>query len=66
MTNDDHATLIEIKDRLIELHAAESAAKEASDWARCQQLQAEIAFADTKRVEVLRRTEPEDGRNSRG
>jgi hypothetical protein len=60
MTNDDHAVLIELKGRLIELRAAESAAREASDWAQCVQLQAEIAFADAKRVEVLRRTEPED------
>jgi hypothetical protein len=60
MTNDDHALLIEVKDRLIELHAEQSDAREASDWVRFQQAQVEIDAADAERVEIMRRTEPED------
>jgi hypothetical protein len=60
MTNDDHAALIEVKGRLVELHAQQSGAKEASDWARLNEIQAQIDAAEAKRIEIMRRTEPED------
>lgn len=60
MTNDDHALLIEVKDRLVELQAEQSEAKEASDWVQFQQARVDIDAADAERVEIMRRTEPED------
>jgi hypothetical protein len=60
MTNDDHAALIEVKGRLDELHVQYSGAKEASDWARLNEIQAQIDATEAKRIEIMRRTEPED------
>jgi len=60
MTKDDHAALIEVKGRLIELHAQQSEAEEAADWNRLNQVQAEIEAAEAERIEIMRRTEPED------
>jgi hypothetical protein len=60
MTNDDHAALIEVKGRLEELHVHYSGAKEASDWARLNEIQAQIDAAEAERIEIMRRTEPED------
>jgi hypothetical protein len=57
MTNDDHAALIEVKGRLDELLARQS---EAEDAAARSQLQAQIDAAEAERVEILRRTHPED------
>jgi hypothetical protein len=60
MTNDDHAALIEVKGRLDELHAQQSRAKEVLDWARLNEIQAQIDAAEAERTEIMRRTEPED------
>jgi hypothetical protein len=60
MTNDDHAALIEVKGRLVELSARQSQAKDASDWAQFHDVQAEIEAAGAELVEIMRRTEPED------
>ncbi len=57
MTNDDHAALIEVKGRLDELRARHG---EAEDAAARGQLQAQIDAAEAERVEILRRTHPED------
>jgi uncharacterized membrane protein (DUF106 family) len=60
MTNDDHAALIEVKGRLVELQAQQNKAKEASDWSRLYEIQAKINAAEAERIEIMRRTEPED------
>jgi hypothetical protein len=60
MTNDDHAALIEVKGRLDELHAQRSSAKEASDSALLKEIEAQIDAAEARRIEIMRRTEPED------
>jgi hypothetical protein len=60
MTNDDHAALIEIRGRLTQLYAQQREAEEASDLAQFHALQAEIAAVDAERVEIMRRTAPED------
>jgi hypothetical protein len=57
MTNDDHAALIEVKGRLDELRARQG---EAEDAAARSRLQAQIDAAEAERVELLRRTHPED------
>jgi hypothetical protein len=60
MTNDDHAALIEVKGRLVELHAQQNEAKEAADWSQFHKIQAMIDAAEAERIEITRRTEPED------
>jgi hypothetical protein len=60
MTNDDHAALIELKGRLVELRARQHHAREASDWARLNEIEHQIDAAEAEQVEILRRTEPED------
>jgi hypothetical protein len=60
MTNDDHAALIEVKGRLVELHAQQSKAKEESDWSQFYAVQAKIDAAEAEQIEIMRRTEPED------
>jgi hypothetical protein len=60
MTNDDHAALIEIKARLDQLSEQRTIARDAADWGQFHDLQAEIEAADAERVELLRRTAPED------
>jgi hypothetical protein len=57
MTNDDHEALIEVKGRLDELRARQDEAEDAADRS---QLQAQIDAAEAERVEILRRTHPED------
>ena len=46
--------------RLDELHAQQSRAKEVLDWARLNEIQAQIDAAEAERTEIMRRTEPED------
>ena len=60
MTKDDHAALIEVKGRLTELRAQHGEARAASDWEQVQAVEAEIHAAETQRVDIMRRTEPED------
>lgn len=60
MTTDDHARLLEVKYRLIELGRRQSEAEAASDWSKLRAMQDEIAAADAELVEIVRRTEPED------
>jgi hypothetical protein len=60
MTNDDHAALIEIKAQLNQLYEQRRGAREAADWTQFHDLQAKIDAADAERVEILRRTAPED------
>ena len=60
MTNDDHAALIEVKGRLDELYAQQRSADEASDLAQLNEIQAEIEAAEAERINIMRRTEPED------
>jgi hypothetical protein len=57
VTNDDHAALIEVEGQLDELRARHSEAQDAADRS---QLQAQIDAAEAERVEILRRTHPED------
>ena len=60
MTTDDHAKLLEVKYRLAELSRYRREAEAAADWPRVHAMQDEIAAADAERVELMRRTEPED------
>lgn len=60
MTNDDHAALIEVKGQLDALHAQHKSAKQESDSARLKEIQAQIDAAEARRIEIMRRTEPED------
>ena len=60
MTTDDHAKLLEVKYRLIELSRRQSEAEAASDWSQLRAMQDQIAAADSELVEIMRRTEPED------
>jgi hypothetical protein len=42
MTHDDHAALIEIRNRLEELRAQREEARDGSNWSQFRELQAEI------------------------
>jgi hypothetical protein len=60
MTHDDHAALIEVRDRLVELRAQRDEAREGSNWIEFRELQAEIDSAEAARTRIMRRTSPED------
>jgi hypothetical protein len=60
MTHDDHAALIEIKGRLVQLRAQRDEAREGSNWSQFRELQAEIDAAEGARTGIMRRTSPED------
>jgi hypothetical protein len=60
MTHDDHAALIEVGGRLVELLALQDEAREASDWSQLNEVQAQIDAAEAARAEIIRRTSPED------
>jgi hypothetical protein len=57
VTNDDHAALIEVEGQLDELRGRHGEAEDAADRS---QLQAQIDAAEAERVDILRRTHPED------
>jgi hypothetical protein len=60
MTHDDHAALIEIRNRLEELRAQREEARDGSNWSQFRELQAEIDSVEGARIEIMRRTSPED------
>ena len=60
MTKDDHAALIEVKGRLLELLAQHGEAKAASNWRQLQAVEAQIDAAEAEQIDIMRRTEPED------
>ena len=60
MTHDDHAALIEIRNRLEELRAQREEARDGSNWSQFRELQAEIDSVEGARNEIMRRTSPED------
>jgi len=60
MTHDDHAELIEIRNRLEELRAQREEAREGSNWSQFRELQAAMDSAEGARMEIMRRTSPED------
>ena len=60
MTKDDHAALIEVKGRLLELRAQHGEAKAVSNWRQLQAVEAQIDAAEAEQIDIMRRTEPED------
>jgi regulator of PEP synthase PpsR (kinase-PPPase family) len=60
MTHDDHVALIEIRNRLQEVRAQRDEARDGSNWSQFRELQAEIDSVEGTRIEIMRRTPPED------
>lgn len=60
MTHDDHAALVQVINRLVDLHAQQRRAREEADQEQVDAVQRQIDAAQAERIEILRRTEPED------
>lgn len=60
MNYDDHVALVQVINRLVDLHARQRRAREEVDQAQIDAVQAQIDEAQAERMEILRRTEPED------